>query len=212
MVTAILDGRKTQTRRIVKIPDLIKEPDRYHYVGNSNDFDIPRKAIPYDDRLYHAWRLNNNNMPMWVDHCPYGKIGDVLWVRETWNKRKDILSGIEIYIHKEKHVRFKRPSATEWKWKPSIFMPKEACRITLEITNIRVERLQHISWEDALSEGIDTFQGQSDNCYDYLTGKYAWSNPVNSYMTLWEKINGSGSVAINPWVWVIEFKVKEVLK
>ena len=70
MVQAILAGRKTQTRRLVKIPDIAKAPDRFVYVGNSNQIEIPRKAIPYDERLYHKWTLTNNNSCSWVDCCP----------------------------------------------------------------------------------------------------------------------------------------------
>jgi hypothetical protein len=201
MVQAILDGRKSQTRRIVKIPDLIKEPDRYYYLGNSNDLDIPRKAIPYDERVYHAWRLNNNNMPMWVEHCPYGKVGDRLWVRETWTKTMVRDEEGWFFVYKADGDDWAAP------WKPSIFMPKEASRIKLEITNIRVERVQDISEDDAIAEGIQTLcdpkiskTGSGERFYnenDY---------PTDHYESLWESINGKGSWDLNPWVWVISFR------
>ena len=231
MVQAILDGRKSQTRRIVKIPDLIKEPDRFHYVGNSNNLDIPRKAISYDERVYHAWRLNNNNMPMWVDCCPYGKVGDVLWVREAWNitDPDDCIPGEYIgprtcytgtengrdilwrYVYKATSPEcHPDPKKGKCRWKPSIHMPKEACRIRLEITDIRVERLEDISYSDAVSEGIKYSNSPIDFCgYDYLSGGYnVMTTPRHPYLSLWRSINKIERFGTtgNPWVWVIEFK------
>src|SRR5690349_9168801 len=84
MVQALLDGRKTMTRRVIKIDDIVAHPDRFYYVGNSNTKEVPRPAIKYDERVWHEFGLKNNNGPSWVDTCPYGKPGDILYVRENW--------------------------------------------------------------------------------------------------------------------------------
>lgn len=177
MIRAILDGRKSQTRRIVK-----PQPESVDHVNH--------KIIPYNGS---AEFLMKNTI------CPYGKIGDVLWVRETF------------HLVPPNMVFYKADPENKatGKWKPSIFMPKEACRIRLEITNISVERVQDISKDDAIAEGIELYEGES-NYKNYLHGdgrNYGYVKEAKiSYMTLWESINGKDSWDINPWVWVIEFK------
>ena len=193
MVKAILAGNKTQTRRIVKIKSLIESPDRFKYCGNSNDFDVPHKAIPYDDRIYYAWELTNSNESMWV--IDGYKKGDILWVRETWcNDPRGSESGNDnCYYYRADMI-----DLTIWKgsWKPSIFMPREAARIFLEVTDIRVERLQNISEEDARAEGTQEFYGKKP----YRTNK-------ERYIDLWNSINGKKyPCSSNPWVWVISFR------
>ncbi len=192
MVRAILDGRKTQTRRIVK-----KQP---HGAG-----EWIMQGI--------NWLFPNIN-PYINLKCPYGESGDVLWVRETWNtlteyveKPDHSVMSISDFVYKADDYRFD-------KWKPSIYMPKEACRIKLLIENIRVEMLKDISGEDAKAEGV-YFYGWDDATQDdyknYLyNDKYGddWGvqSANESYITLWESINGKGSWDVNPWVWVIRFK------
>jgi hypothetical protein len=157
MVRAILDGRKTQTRRIMKI-----QPD-----GRGTRC----TNVHFED--WHGRELK----------CPYGWVGDILWVRETWSKTD---SGKYIYAATN--------NGFNPVWKPSIFMPKDACRIRLQITDIRIEKIQDISKEDVIAEGIDT---------KFL---YEGTHPKWAYFSLWDKINGKGSCEQNPWVWVIEFK------
>ena len=104
-------------------------------------------------------------------------------------------------------------NSEDWKWKPSIFMPKEACRLFLEVTDIRVERLQDISEEDAISEGIERLKPDGDLSYkSYAVDYDACVFPIVSYQTLWQKINGKESWDENPFVWVIEFKKLENFK
>ena len=110
------------------------------------------------------------------------QIGDILWVRETWSKTDG-----GKYIYRASNPQF-NPI-----WKPSIFMFREAARIFLKVTNIRVERLQDISNKDAIAEGIDM-------------NKSPCIEPMNAYASLWESINGKGSWSLNPFVWVIEFE------
>lgn len=167
MVNAILSGTKTQTRRIVK-----PQPDVVDY-----DTDLVMQFTSDDQRLGRLGKVIN---------CPYGEIGDQLWVRETFGLAGD----------KDNHVLHYR--ATHYRdgknmgWKPSIHMPRWASRIQLEITNISIEHLKSITYSDAVSEGTTYEKGYTD--------------PRDAYKRLWESINGEGSWEVNPWVWVIEFK------
>lgn len=179
MVQAILAGTKTQTRRVVK----------------------PQPP-------------NGLLLELWYGVCPYGKVGDQLWVRETWNHdcypypisdnpiihyRADYLDdplGADLELSKDGIRR---------KWMPSIYMPRKASRIQLEITNVRVERLNDISEADAVSEGVEIKVKRIVKPYSNPV-EYLKIPAVEWYRDLWESINGAGSWAANPWVWVIEFK------
>jgi hypothetical protein len=170
MVRAILERRKTQTRRIMK-------PQPYGFL-----FQKPVKSLGGAEIK-----------------CPYGQTGDRLWVRETWGTDAPNLDTCRRGV--ESDGLFYGPyyaADADWfdnhtvRMRPSIHMPRWASRITLEITNVRVERLQDISREDAIAEGTPP----PDAAYSMR----------DSYMMLWESINGRGSWATNPWVWVIEFK------
>ena len=193
MVRALLDGTKTQTRRIVKDAD------------NGVTTCIEKN----DEWPLHAVDKNGAWHPR---QCPYGKPGDLLWVRETWamNSRATDLAKIYYKAHENRsHTEFhelvsveglpKKYQPTWPRFKPSIHMPKAFSRITLEITGVRVERLQDISVADASAEGIFTPEIGYANL-----GERA---PIIQYGALWESINGDGAWAINPWVWVVEFKV-----
>jgi hypothetical protein len=191
MVRAILDGRKTQTRRVIKPQPAWKVANMdVRYNSESEVY------LPYiTDGKYKGWCTT----PMW--YCPYGQPGDRLWVRETflyWS----IGGGAGLY-YKASDTDIPGP------WKPSIFMKREYSRITLEITRIRVERLQDIENGDAMSEGVELpdavrfamrngFGGGEFDAIDY--------SPIDDYRKLWESINGAGSWDINPWVWVLEFR------
>jgi hypothetical protein len=191
MVQAILAGRKTQTRRIVKISDVLEYPDRFRYVGNSTTKEIYRPAIKYDDRVWHEFGLKANNAPAWVTTCPYGQPGDVLWGRETWSKiHYESVDPEPTYFFKADDK-----SGLTRIWKPSIHMPKVAARIWLEVEMVGVERLQDISEEDAKAEGAtEGFWPQKEICHRL------------SYRDIWDSINGINAWEANPWVWVIKFK------
>lgn len=209
MVKAILEGRKTQTRRGIKrINDLTNE----HFVFTLREVKQEFGYAGFDGLL-----------PTGVI-CPYGIPGDTLWVREQFGWYNHIISGSYGYISPEKpryppHVikgGFKKPvifkadypkhrfDPDDSGWKPSIHMPKTACRIWLEITNIRVERLHDITEQDAQAEGADfqKWEGISETTQSYKNG----------FTSTWLYINGDDSWNCNPWVWVIEFKIKEILK
>lgn len=180
MVLALLNGCKTQTRRVAKLTanGHVKEQS-----GN-------RRWHPADFDVGLA--------------CPYGQPGDRLWVRETF---------ANIAMYRDAPLLADRQSDFAYrasgdnigchKWKPSIHMPRVASRITLEITSVRVEHVQDISKEDALTEGIVPLHegfGLPDGIHFHA------SDPRESYLSLWNAINGEGSAWNNPWVWVVEFK------
>ena len=177
MVQAILAGRKTQTRRVVK-----PQPTLH---GNITKF---------------AWGAgtSGNTMPVVHGHktaskCPYGKVGDLIWVRETWSE-EPVLHSLR-YKANLNDFGLEGHKAQGFKWKPSIFMPKAAARIWLRITNVRVERLHEITADDCRKEGKPNGGDTQDNL------AMLW------FKTLWQSINGSDSWNDNPWVWVIEFEV-----
>ena len=153
MVKAILDGRKTQTRRVIKDQPPLSMRDMFK----------PKNL-----------------------KCPYGQVGDRLWVRETF-KPYNCMGGFAYKADGD--------LSTGFPWKPSIHMPRGASRITLEITESRAERLQDISEEDAKAEGV--------KCCPNAVSDYK-----HHFMILWDSINGKKYPwDSNPWVWVISFKV-----
>ena len=198
MVQAILDGRKTMTRRVVKISDCSERHKEFTFASWKN-----KKQELYLDNegvccSLCGWGVNNNgNKPI----KPKYQVGDVLWVRETWQNYclGESNSGF-IYKASPELYHWKKESVI---WKPSIFMPKEACRIFLCVTNVRVERLQDISEDDAQKEGVEPLFDFTDVCPE--TG-----NPCSDFKTpfqdLWNSINGKGAWEANPFVFVYEFQ------
>jgi hypothetical protein len=209
MVQAILEGRKTQTRRIVKPQPPLENIDE------DPCFDYDRgveKGSMENPVLYAEWAqwqdefVNTTTKPI-ESHCvysPYGKHGDVLWVRETFFKNPN--TGVFVF----KAATEMRIIDTDFvKWKPSIFMPKDAARIWLKITDVRVQRLQDIDSGDAISEGIEFWWSDLFSEYrykDYANVKDNWRSSVSSFQSLWSSIHGINSWDDNPWVWVIEFE------
>lgn len=211
MVRAILDGRKTQTRRIMKVQP---EPSK----SRPGDFWFSSKKL---ESMVHISDFAPGNSPIADYHlfiqehcCPFGAVGDRIWVRETWARYN---------IDQNSHdLAYRATTPADWpeggRWRPSIHMPRWASRILLEITNVRIERLNAISPEDAESEGLEctNFTGfgdepglpsypEPDVYFDPL--KKQWKEyPPEAFAGLWESIYGEGSWKANPWVWVIEFK------
>ena len=214
MVRAILDGRKTQTRRVVKPQPGEHIWSTMHgyrlHVSGPHLLDTGLLGI----RFQHSIPQNQvGEDPIWAS-CKFGQPGDRLWVKETFR-----FDGIDHRVgmaeRRKGDLSFRADmeadrSVNDCPWRPSIFMPRWASRITLEITGVRVERLQDISGTDSISEGIDpsvTDLGGSiiTTFRDYLTGRTDRA-ARQSYQSLWESINGAGSWDANPWVWVIEFR------
>lgn len=178
MVRAILDGRKTQTRRAVK-----PQPD--FVAGNEK---IVARFTPDDCRL---GRLGK------AIQCPHGQPGDRLWVRETFADEGCRMRREDCYYRADGECDLQGG-----RWTPSIHMPRWASRITLEITGVRVERLQDISEEDAIAEGPPGLKFPAPPGSFWVTD----DGRRKAFRSLWESINGPESWKQNPWVWVIEFK------
>lgn len=196
MVQAILNGTKTQTRRVVtqrnstcmeKLTDL-----------NFKDAIIDSFFEPAYLKVAH--KTDCTRMRVW---CKY-ELGTMLWVRENFYKH-DKNPGQ--YNYKADYVNPEEFKGTGWKCKPSIHLPKTAARLWLQITGIRVERLQDITEADAKAEGVEWTARQGYKNYvatdEADVSKYARI----SFASLWWSINGTDSWDANPWVWVIEFKV-----
>lgn len=173
MVRAILTGAKTQTRRVLKVlPRHVSDGVPY---GAADPGGMGKGGVPFA--------------------CPYGKTGDRLWVRETWAaphacdhlKPREIQAGTRIHYAASESIG-------GLLGRPSIFMPRWASRITLELTEVHVERLKHISRGDAMAEGCP-FANMADG-----------PDPRQWYAELWNEINGAGSWDLNPYVWCLSFK------
>lgn len=185
MVRAILEGRKTVTRRPVKL-----QP----HIDASGNFCVGKYNYGQD--------LDGTPMTKHfvTSHCPYGQPGDRLWVRETFKPSTNCRPAIaEPYIYR---ADLNQDGTQKWAaaWKPSIHMPRAACRILLEITDVRVERLQAISRADIRAEGLEC---PPELASDDVSPNYRDWYPA-AWRELWESTGGDW--ASNPWVWVVEFK------
>lgn len=200
MVLAILDGRKTQTRRVIK-----PQPESLDH----DVWKLGEKILTGDEMREHLFHNVYG-----TKGTPYGALwahgGDRLWVRETWAAYTkpsyeypddcDLINDCaprdmqELYGTTRHDCVYRADGPNYSKWRPSILMPRWASRLTLEITDVRVERLNEISDEDAIAEGV-----QCAGVPASLTNRGAFAK-------LWESINGPGSWAANPWVWAITFK------
>lgn len=183
MIRALLAGKKTQTRRVARRDTAAPVEESYEH---------------WQDATWGSCATDGTSS---IIHCPYGATGDRLWVRETWadlsatgarpevayrascdGDDMDVVVGDVI-----QRIGIAR-------WRPSIFMPRWASRLTLEVTGVRVERLQDISEADARAEGVETFTGRPTD-HRYAFGR------------LWDAINVERAPwSSNPWVWVVEFR------
>lgn len=195
MARANMEGRKTETRRIVK-----PQPGVGEYTQ--------RITVTAD----HLWEAEATDQE-W--RCPYGKPGDILWMREkhTWLTLEFPAIGEkqEFYAYPSLMEKLKL-SHVKVKWKPAIHMPLEACRFFAEITEILVERLHDITEEAAKAEGVLFYDDCNENAgfkntfKNYIDETLACINPIGSYMSLWSSINGVESTKQNPWVWVVKYR------
>ena len=188
MVRAILAGTKTQTRRVLKAEP---PPGAERVIRPFRDERLQWAATDPHDMEQGQLVLGE------APRCPYGQPGDRLWVRETWARNEDQLSETRMdtsLVYRADGETRAQDNGTDLPWRPSIHMPRAASRITLEITGVRVERLQEISTADCWAEGIASSPDV---------------DPVHEYAELWESINGRGSWDANPWVWVLEFRKLE---
>ncbi len=186
MARAILEGRKTQTRRVTR--------------GQGNLGELPEKM-----------QLGEEG-----DWCPYGKRGDRLWVRETWQHEDGCCD--DHRCGQPTHIYYKATEVapeTFASWRPSIYMPRWASRIDLEITGVRVERVCEITDVDALKEGIATTYNKCQTppvaWYTFAKHLHQYCSPRAAFQRLWDSINAKRGFGweSNPWTWVVEFAVKE---
>jgi len=199
-ISKIQDGSKTQTRRLRNLEKINESPNDWVYQGNN--------LVDNHYYFYHRDYVGHKSgdAQMITIHCPYGQVGDVLYIKETWmiemhsgcydikykdGKLKD--AGSNLYIAAYSHLRNRCGV-----WRPSIFMPRWASRIMLEITEVRAERLQEISEMDAIAEGCNPVNKEWDNSNRSATF---------SFHTLWDSINGKKYPwDNNDWVFPISFK------
>lgn len=204
MVQALLDNRKTQTRRLRGLDKINENPDQWSIQG----YEIVKSVL-------FARFKNIENKTEHRVKCPYGIKGDRLWVRETWNYlNAEKVNGKYQVCYRATDENDVTGSAvgTIAKWRPSIHMPRWASRITLENTvNPRIERLQDASRNDAIAEGITEYISDFDKNIHTEKEIDEWRNrtSVENYKWLWNSLNGVESWNKNPYVWVVEFKKVE---
>lgn len=224
MIRALVDGTKSQTRRVMKpqpapIPN---EPGKHWWPSNA-----AQSMIRVEDEF-------QQHPGIYDDACPHGMPGQHLWVRETFyayghwvtrfsaKKKRDEWHFIDMTLACDRAYQYaadnpdvplakgRGGALPGWYTRPAIFMPRAACRILLGITGVRVERLNDCSDADAMSEGIDADElAERQDRYDIVCKGGDASGRTTAqlmYRELWESINGAGSWAANPWVWVVEFK------
>lgn len=200
MVRAILEGRKTQTRRVVRHqpPAATREVFRFHH----------------PDPRTHYWAFDGGSLLDWSHPCPQGEIGDRLYVRETWQHSNHPFGPYESdclvfyradYLDDPLGPAFERSAdGIRREWRPSIHMPRTAARITLAITGVRVERLQSISESDARAEGVTI---EEHHMRGYCAGAYRPPS-IRAFHDLWDSLNATRGHGwdVNPWVWVVQFR------
>ncbi|QVI69169.1 hypothetical protein [Pseudomonas syringae] len=209
MVRAILEGRKTVTRRACKHQPDVPVTDA-----------IPRREFPHGPATIDwYWRPKFGHYQPgpssgWDFKCPYGQTGDRLWVREAWQADAQVNAIAPRELSHGEPIQYPADGALRQygcsmikpgKNRPSIHMPRWVSRILLEITDVRVERLQAITYEEAVAEGVHrdracrmwTATDEGGACHKY---------PVPAFRDLWSGINGAENWNANPWVWVVEFK------
>jgi hypothetical protein len=190
MIRAILDGRKKMTRRVMKPQP--SEGFCHAVVGKYHPIIVRKDGEEEPGPEVYGVYDEGEDYP-----CPYGAPGDTLWCKETWRESDDG------FIYRADHDH-----PAEGIWRPSIFMPRKASRITLELTNVRVHRLQVITWQDVLAEGIGSGSVVGPN-----PDNPVWvENVIDSFKNLWNSINGDRDGGIyawekSPFVWALSFKV-----
>jgi hypothetical protein len=191
MVRAILDGTKNQTRRVSGLDVINANPDRYEFIAIASGPGVPHFA--FKDRQTGAQVLVK---------CKQGQPGDRLWVREAWAPVRDGAGAAWYRADMCEATLNSQPPG--FRWKPSIHMPRATSRITLDVTGVRVERLQDISEADAMAEGI---RRQAVGRWFSVAGlNGAGTTAHAAYALLWQLINGPQSWNENPWVWAIQFE------
>jgi|694.fasta_scaffold131436_8 hypothetical protein len=207
MVRAILDGRKTQTRRVMKVqpwPDATVEVGPYHPHWIDRNGESQPGPSTFGAVWDHQDIVNGGDTGL---RCPYGAPGDLLWVREGFAVQPELWADNHgpqpIHYTADQVIGFAgkpdQRQIEDYRSKPSIHMPRWASRITLRITDIRVERLQDITEDDARAEGCDPARWIDET--DVGMEGYR-----EGFARLWNKINGPGAWDANPWIWAVSFE------
>lgn len=187
MVRALLAGMKTQTRRVVK-----PQPPR----------DCESVYAPFAKDPNNWQGVCADDLIGWYGRCPYGVPGDRLWARETW-------TGADDPAHKHA-VHYRADGERACRWRPSIFMPRWASRLMLEVVNVRVERVQEINEPDAIAEGVQFVKEHSPDHRRYAApaGQETWSTAHDAFAWVWHRLNAKRGYGWdkNPWVWCLTFK------
>jgi hypothetical protein len=218
MVQAILQDRKTVTRRTRGLESKNENPDVWHRTGDHQKYT-------------HKWGKNKHPKEFnplkieygfkhieWIEGddlayagCPYGMPGDLLWVRETFFNTEKV-SHFPLFQNAPKII-YKADTDSfigDHKWKPAIHMPQSAARIWLKITSVKVERLNEITNEESIKEGIEPISNSvitPTHYRNYHRPTFIMITPKWSFKSLWDSINGIDSWHENPWVWAISFEV-----
>lgn len=197
MIRAVLQDRKTVTRRLVKATKA--HADGFMMLDHGKGW------WPYN--AFGDFASDHEGMEYPIA-CPYGKLGDRLWVRETCFINDYREASVPEQERADCEIHYRADGIPDFegeeeliRWRPSIHMPRWASRILLEVTDVRVERLQDITEEQALAEGI---KKHSDGGYHVEDGKHFSDSPVESFACLWSSVGGDWDA--NPWVWCVSFK------
>lgn len=206
MVRALLNYSKTQTRRV--LPPHIVRYGRFEGPGVFNPTIIVKGEEEPGPDTFGIWHVDGD----WGSKLPIAP-GDRLWVREAWTPL-DALTHSDPGVQALADRGFYRADGSTVegeisRWRPSIHMPRWASRPTLTVTDVRVQRLQDISEEDAIAEGVEPFK---DGWKGYLWGKPGdvWATAVDAYHDLWDSINGAGAWDANPWVVAYTFYIQRL--
>jgi hypothetical protein len=199
MIKAILDVRKTQTRRIMNPQPYLEPGTMKIAIGE----DVPTAYWHWKDEWW--W---SDIQPSLVEKCPYGKVGDMLWMRETWRTHEKYNDLAPRNLPEDAPIQYKADLSLTGsvgvyaKWRPSIFMPKWASSITLQINDVKVERLQDITLDGILAEGCP-IEHRPEKCNGMGHAVYGW------FEYLWDSINKKRGYGwgTNPWVWAIKFSL-----
>lgn len=209
MVRAVLDGRKSQTRRIIK-----PQPFERSWSRHDHQIEIVSGRAENGDEIDGLLAYTKSSGGEWHAKCPFGQAGDRLWVRETFrvhSRATDVATLVykaseqqswTQQTHRVPIEKCNKPAVVDT-CTPSIHMPRWASRITLEITGVRVERLNSMTESDALAEGCN-------GGHDSIPGYMYSATPHEHFHHVWQSIYGDDSWQANPWVWVVEFKRVEM--
>lgn len=211
MVQAYMAGRKNQTRRLTGLDEINKEPDNWELVNWPAENAMVFKRKGCDSVIFVK--------------LPYGPVGGKLWFRESWTIPYLHDGGEEDYYYKADNIKVSdfRHRFIDGKWRPSIHMPRAAARFMPKILGYKLERLQNISKQDAINEGIEKKECKAGHTvfygYKIYTSESSFTDsPIESYKSLWDLLNSkpkktkSGKIKpaypwfSNPWVWAVEFE------